>query len=214
MYHHTKTKGDIAIAATIKDLTIKGFAVFISLSEHNRYDLIVDVGEKLLRLQSKYCADHSLSAKTSWSDKNGTHKKTYLRGDFDYYAAYFPDIDCVLYPSISFAGAKITTIVPNSATPFYWFEDFVTFTDVANKKTYKDFGVEITKEHMLGVPIYKTRRVVRPVKEELAILLWEKPISHLAKQFGVSGKAIEKWAKTYNICKPPRGYWTHKGRLP
>ena len=27
------------------------------------------------------------------------------------------------------------------------------------------------------------------------------------KKYGVSGKAVEKLCKKYNIAKPPRGYW-------
>ena len=54
------------------------------------------------------------------------------------------------------------------------------------------------------------RKVERPSKEELENLLWEKPTTKLAQQFGVSDKAIEKWAKTYGIKKPPRGYWQKK----
>lgn len=52
------------------------------------------------------------------------------------------------------------------------------------------------------------RKIERPSKEELAKLLWEQPTMHLAKLYGVSGKAIEKWAKSYGLSKPPRGYWT------
>lgn len=51
------------------------------------------------------------------------------------------------------------------------------------------------------------RKVGRPSKEELKILLWEIPTTHIAKRYGVSDKAIEKWVKAYNIEKPPRGYW-------
>lgn len=52
-----------------------------------------------------------------------------------------------------------------------------------------------------------SRRMVRPSKEELQELIWAKPTSQLAKEFGVSDKAIEKWCKAYGIQKPPRGYW-------
>jgi hypothetical protein len=51
------------------------------------------------------------------------------------------------------------------------------------------------------------RKVLRPSKEELQKMLWEKPTLHLAKDLGVSDKAIEKWAKKYGCTKPPRGYW-------
>jgi hypothetical protein len=52
--------------------------------------------------------------------------------------------------------------------------------------------------------------VIRPSKEELNKLLWQMPTQKLATQFGVSDKAIEKWAKAYKIEKPPRGYWAKK----
>lgn len=53
-----------------------------------------------------------------------------------------------------------------------------------------------------------SRKVERPSKEELQKLIWEIPTIHIAKKFGVSDKAIEKWCKAYEIDKPPRGYWT------
>ena len=56
-------------------------------------------------------------------------------------------------------------------------------------------------------PKPQTRKVVRPSKEELEVLLWQEPTVSLAKKFGVSDKAIEKWSKYYGLTKPPRGYW-------
>lgn len=47
----------------------------------------------------------------------------------------------------------------------------------------------------------------KPSKEELEKLIWEKPTTHIAKDFNVSDKAVEKWCKKYGISKPPRGYW-------
>lgn len=46
-----------------------------------------------------------------------------------------------------------------------------------------------------------------PTNEELAKMVWEKSTAQLAKEFGVSDKAIEKRCKVNNIQKPPRGYW-------
>lgn len=51
------------------------------------------------------------------------------------------------------------------------------------------------------------RKVERPTKEELEKMLWELPSTHIAKKYGVSNKAIEKWTKSYGLQKPPRGYW-------
>jgi Zn finger protein HypA/HybF involved in hydrogenase expression len=44
-------------------------------------------------------------------------------------------------------------------------------------------------------------------KEELEKLVWEKPTERIGKDFGVSGKAVEKRCKKFGIEKPPRGYW-------
>lgn len=54
------------------------------------------------------------------------------------------------------------------------------------------------------------RKVERPSKEELQKLLWEKPTTLIASEFGVSDKAIEKWSKRFGLTKPPRGYWQKK----
>lgn len=49
---------------------------------------------------------------------------------------------------------------------------------------------------------------LNPTKDILEKLVWEKPTTHIAKDYGVSDKAVNKWCKKYNISKPPRGYWT------
>ena len=54
------------------------------------------------------------------------------------------------------------------------------------------------------------RKVIRPSKEELEKLVWQKSTSQLARDFGVSDNAIGKWCKLYEISKPPRGYWSKK----
>jgi hypothetical protein len=38
-------------------------------------------------------------------------------------------------------------------------------------------------------------------------MLWERPTSEIAKNLGVSDKAIEKHSKKLGLKKPPRGYW-------
>ncbi len=53
----------------------------------------------------------------------------------------------------------------------------------------------------------RARKIVRPSKEELKKMLWEIPASKIADQLGVSDISISKWAKSYGLSKPPRGYW-------
>ncbi len=52
-----------------------------------------------------------------------------------------------------------------------------------------------------------SRKIIWPTKEELKILLWLKPTSEIAKDYNVSDNAVGKWAKSYGLSKPPRGYW-------
>ena len=50
----------------------------------------------------------------------------------------------------------------------------------------------------------------RPTKEELKTLLWEMPTLQIAKKYGVSDNAVAKWARAYDLEKPPRGHWMKK----
>jgi len=47
-----------------------------------------------------------------------------------------------------------------------------------------------------------------PSDDELASLVWGRPVTHLAKELGVSDKAVKKRCKVRAIPTPPRGYWS------
>lgn len=210
MKHHTKEKGDIAVTKIIADLTEKGYDILLPISEHLPFDLIAYKNYISYRIQCKYASDGIADYKTSWTDKNGSHSKKYDIKDFDYFGLYLPNVNKCVYPSSEYMGCTITSTLPNSARPFYWYEDFLQFTNDTVHKTYKDFNINLTKtmtEKTIQSHI-NSRKVERPSKEELEKLLWEKPTTQIAEQFGVSDKAIEKWAKLYEISKPTRGYWT------
>jgi hypothetical protein len=53
----------------------------------------------------------------------------------------------------------------------------------------------------------KKEKIVWPNDEELKILVWSKPLNKLAKELGVSDKAIAKRCKKRNIEYPKHGYW-------
>ena len=210
MIPENKMKGDIGAIQVIADLVKKGHVIFTPVvCESLPFDIIAYKDGITKRIQCKYSSNGDVAGETSWTDKNGSHKKKYCDDDFDYYGVYLPAIDKVVYPSIKFKGIKIATEVRNSATPFYWWEDFTDFTDNTEKKTYRDFGKELTKSYTEESRL-QIRKVVRPSKEELTKLLWKMPTTKVASQFGVSDKAVEKWAKSYGIQKPSRGYWAKK----
>ena len=97
---------------------------------------------------------------------------------------------------------------------------------ISTKEIAKDLN--ITKNYLLYIlnknnifiseieeqqEILRPKKIQWPSKEELEKLLWEKPTIHIAKDLGVSDKAIEKHIKKLNLTKPPRGYWTKIGTL-
>jgi hypothetical protein len=145
-----KEKADLGMFKVMLDLKSKGYDVFTpTVSQHLRFDLIIHKDSKMFRVQAKYrsVGDSSLFIpnSTSWADKSGSHKCYYENDDFDYFAIYVPEFEKIIYPSIKFAGASVAFKIPNCATPFYWFEDFLELTDTAEKKTYKDFGFKLKK---------------------------------------------------------------------
>lgn len=81
----------------------------------------------------------------------------------------------------------------------------------AGKNIKKPMRVKILKGR--NGPRYGARKVARPSREVLNKLLWEKPTIEIAKEFNVSDSAVGKWAKTYGIQKPPRGYWTMRNKI-
>lgn len=68
---------------------------------------------------------------------------------------------------------------------------------------------KIDKRKNRGIRL-NTRKVERPDVQALKKLLWEEPTIKIATRYGVSDKAIEKWAKSYKVAKPPVGYWNRK----
>lgn len=61
-------------------------------------------------------------------------------------------------------------------------------------------------------PKIRVTKIAWPSDDDLKRLVWETPVDALAKEWGVSGRAIAKRCKNRNISVPPRGYWT--GRKP
>ena len=44
-------------------------------------------------------------------------------------------------------------------------------------------------------------------REELYRLVWERPMSRLGTDYGISGNGLKKICDRLNVPYPPRGYW-------
>ena len=51
---------------------------------------------------------------------------------------------------------------------------------------------------------------LRLSREQLYELVWVKPMQHLAKEYGVSDRALAKLCSRRQVPVPPRGYWAKK----
>lgn len=217
MKHHTKTKGDIGIAKVICDLTVKGYEVFTPLSEHSKTDLIAIVDNKPLRLQVKYVGQSvfCVPKSTSWADKKGNHVTKYSTNDFDYFAIYLEVVDKIIYPASSFLGVTIRCEKALNNNPIYWYEDFLGFTDTAekvyslNKRLVEKLPETKRKfiRRKANKPPTKIAKINWMPDEELQKRLWEVSTVTLAKELGISECAIRKRVKLKGLTKPPVGYW-------
>lgn len=195
----TKIKGDIGLTKIIADLTLKGFQIFLPISEQKDFDLIAFKDGETYRIQCKYSSIGFLQAKKDWKGADGKSKtRKYPDDAFDFYALYLPDIDRCVYPSIDFRGCRIASVIPNSSTPFYWWEDFLNFTTKAKKRNWKEFGIELKPTQTQKVKAaHKRKRKIknRPSKKELKRLLETNSMRAVGKMFGVSDNGVRKWLK-------------------
>ena len=130
----TDQKGAIAEAAIALAAMKLGVDVYRPLGEGGRYDLILDVGSRLLRVQCKWAASLKqvlvVRCYTFRRTRTGWKKTTYSATEVDVIAAYSMDLDrCFLIP-IELAEAKPTIqlrIAPalnNQKRRINWADDF------------------------------------------------------------------------------------------
>jgi hypothetical protein len=104
MQHHTKEKGDLAVAMVIADMKKNGIGLALPISEHMPFDLIAvdfENGCALRKVQVKYatCQNGKImfNLRASYADRHGSHVKHVDRSTFDAYAIYCRDTDTVYY---------------------------------------------------------------------------------------------------------------------
>ena len=68
---NTQHKGDTATAQCIATFTKKGFYVLIPLTESAAYDVVLDTGETLVRVQVKYSSNKEVDLRNIHSNAKG-----------------------------------------------------------------------------------------------------------------------------------------------
>ena len=196
-YHHTKNKGDLGVAKVIADLIDKGYGILLPLSEHLPYDIVAaDENGELIKIQAKYRSGEAISLRnqTSWADKNGTHRVDYSPDAFDFFAAYSPKVEAVIYIhwNGNFKNLNIRTSLPNSATPYYWYEDFTELTKTMPEKRKNDTIPYIRKK---SSSLRKTK-IPWPSDDDLIEMIKKSSFLQVGKELGVSDNAVRKRLKS------------------
>lgn len=114
--HNPNHKGNVAELAIAKEASSLGLSVFAPLTEHERYDLILGMGGRLLRVQCKWASRKGdvvyVRLKSArYSPTRGYVVTTYGRHEIDAVAAYCRDLDrCYLLPIDLVAGCGVITL--------------------------------------------------------------------------------------------------------
>ena len=93
--------------------------------------------------------------------------------------------------------------LPSNAEVFFNEERAQELIEEKQRKIYRceRCGAEITHKAKLCVECASlaSRKVDRPSRDELKVLIREKPFTHIAKEYSVTDNAIRKWCETYNL---------------
>ncbi len=105
----TDQKGNVAEQAVALAAIRLGLQVYRPLGEGGRYDLIIDAGHRLWRVQCKWSSRREdvvpVRCRSSRRAREGLRARGYTAEEIDAYAAYCPELDkCYLIPIDQFPG--------------------------------------------------------------------------------------------------------------
>ena len=80
----TQRKGDTALAQAIATFTKLGYDVLLPLTESAAYDLVVDTGTSLVRVQAKYTSSKQVDLRNIHSNAQGYVVKKTQKNAYDW----------------------------------------------------------------------------------------------------------------------------------
>lgn len=91
MMRTTQRKGDIATAQAVATFTRMGLDVAIPLTESAAYDLLVDDGRRIRRVQCKYASTKDVDLRRIHSNSDGYVTKLILENAYDWLYVLRPE---------------------------------------------------------------------------------------------------------------------------
>ncbi len=105
---YTQKKGDLAKSIAITYFTSIGYDVGIMLTESAKYDLLVDIGDSIKRVQVKYSINKYVDLRNIHSNSKGYVVNKYNGSSFDWLFVYNPNIGSFLVKDGDFTTTSIT----------------------------------------------------------------------------------------------------------
>lgn len=206
-----------------------GFDISIPSNNASRYDIVVDTGDKLLRIQVKKshgvrpgAFGFTCTSQNVRSHSGSKHK--YLPNEVDYFATVWKDI-VYLIPLSETSNSK--TLYENDDTYKASYilanykrlsdDELYNMTQHSYGKTYcVDCGCEIAHGSTRCIVCHNKQMSMRqktlkyashsgspmvdwPTKKELKTLIRTTPFVQIGKKYGVSDNAVRKWCKKYGL---------------
>lgn len=107
---NSKRKGSIAVGEAISHFISKGLTVLIPISDCDKYDLVVDNGKQIKKVQCKYSGSqepsgsYTVDLSTYGGYKTKVYHIKYKKGDFDFLFIYCKNKEKFLIPDIKVLG--------------------------------------------------------------------------------------------------------------
>ena len=211
-------KGQIIELKVQEEFLRYGFDISIPAYNSARYDLIVDTGEEILKIQTKKSIQNSdlsftfsCTTQNNMKSSNHSHHK-YTKDEIDYFATVWKD-KVYLIPVDETSNQKTIQIndtqylAENILSNYYRISDEELYNVSAQykgkQKNFKciECGEPVSKENSLCLLCFNKsrRKTERPEREILKQLIREKPFTEIGKEFGVTDNAIRKWCDSYSL---------------
>jgi hypothetical protein len=109
---HPKSIGDRTTLVTMLALKTAGYAVLLLFGENTRYDLVIDDGSRLARVQCKTGRLRAGAVRFATCSTYGHHRRPATarrdyRGEVDFFAVYCPEVEAVYLIPISDVSARV-----------------------------------------------------------------------------------------------------------
>ena len=205
-------KGQLIELKVQEELLRYGFDISIPSYNASKYDLIVDTGTELLRIQVKKAIGNNSGSFTftctTQNVKSSTQAKhKYTSEEIDYFATVWQDKVYIIPVDETSQQKTLTTdnteyLAQNFFSAYRRLTDDELYNTRHSDKHYCiDCGCEIgpTSTRCITCENLHQRTTERPNREELKQLIRTTPFTTIAKQYHVSDNAIRKWCDAYKL---------------